>query len=356
MTKPGPNKVTIRDIAKSLGLSAATISRSLRQDRLIHPNTRARVVKAALELGYQGRSRNRSPGRTSAVNVGILLAVRSDDEARSDPIWMRCLEGLGAEADAASVGIHLIPKPATTRGSVAGPGPLPSALKSGAIDVLVIHGRHSVDDVRLWSTHVPTVSIDFPFPGCEVDLVCSQDAIAIRMLVRHLHELGHRKLAWIEGFLPNIGFFEARLSGFIQGLLDCGHNPADAAYLRPKDWVKDAPDVLAGQVDRMVRSGVTAFVCANDYVACDIALAARQLDLRVPDDISITGYDALGPIHLGGFEFTSIDPHFIEIGRCALRLALQRVAQPAGSRLIMSVPVRMSGPKSTGPALGHRVR
>jgi DNA-binding LacI/PurR family transcriptional regulator len=78
-----------------------------------------------------------------------------------------------------------------------------------------------------------------------------------------------------------------------------------------------------------VRNGATALVCANDVLARQVIEALESDGLRVPDDVSVTGFDALPPSLKGDRWLTSVDPHFFEMGQAAVRLAMQRLSEPA---------------------------
>src|SRR5688500_4911636 len=103
----GSNRVTIEEIGERLKISTSTVSRALRQDPLIHPETRARVNALAIDLGYQGRSRQ-GPSRGKKKNsLAVLFSNSSLARVRSGYITTSYLQGLTSEAESAGIPLNL---------------------------------------------------------------------------------------------------------------------------------------------------------------------------------------------------------------------------------------------------------
>jgi LacI family transcriptional regulator len=332
---------TIQDIAEKLGVSMSTVSRSLRQDRLIHPKTRARVIELAMEMGYQGRTRRRPISSKERPTVGVLLASRSLQAARNSPVIARYIEGLTSEADANSIVLSLHTINYGEPGRPTGPTAMPSIIRDHLCNVAILQGEHEQSDVAEIATNMPLVSINWVYPNMNIDSIGCDDVGGIRQIVHKLTDFGHRKMAWVsDGRSSN--FYEAREAGFVHGCVQRGLNLEHLRFLR-------APgSTQASVILDCIRQGITAFVCGNDWIAVQVAAALEGAGLRVPQDASVSGFDALEC--QTGRPITSINPQFVEMGRAALRIALLRLQQPAAPAMKVRLQSKFVEGGSIGPA------
>jgi DNA-binding LacI/PurR family transcriptional regulator len=155
-------------------------------------------------------------------------------------------------------------------------------------------------------------------------------------------------MAWMGEWYP-APFFEARQTGFIQGCLGQALNIGEQKFFGC-DSFNEKLNLNSSPILDAVKTGTSAFVCANDRVALDIIRLLETNGVRVPEDVSITGFDALRIRASNGKELTTIDPKFIEVGRAAVKLALQRLSDPSASQIkwIISgneIPGQTVGPK-----------
>lgn len=324
-------KVTVEMIAKEAGVSAPTVSRALKNDRLVHPQTRARIAAVAARLGYQGRSRR---GRNQAEQVRILLLVASLTPYPPNEVLLSHLQGITAEVD--NTGCQLTVEQITDKraGKLSDPMNLPQAVRDGEIDIIISQGRHAPLDIAALAAHLPVVSLQWEYPGTRVDLAESFNARGISDLVATLAARGHRKMAWVEEHYP-ASFFRDRFSGFLQGCIDAGISPAEQPVLTYNQLLA-SEDAFLTTANQLKKDGVTALLCATDNVAREVALFCAGYGFRVPEDFSITGYDASVMTLPDGKTLTSYDPCSIELGRAALRVCLQRIAEPSSARIIQS--------------------
>lgn len=263
-------------------------------------------------------------------------------------MWPRGEDGT-AEADAAGAVLTVHAARRLDKGDEGDEGAvrLPEAVEAGECDVLVLEGRHDVDFIAALAARVPLVSLDWVYPGVAHDTAQTDNLAGIHAMVDHLHELGHRRLAWV-GVWYDASFADERQAAFVQRCLhhDIPVTPQTTIGRREFGGVDRLP------VDRLLRAiddGCTAVVCVNDQVAGWVIQALEARGLAVPGDVSVTGFDAMPygvgvPLHL-----TSVDPQFIEIGRAALSLAVRRVAQPGAGHLRVAVRARPVLGQTTAP-------
>ncbi len=333
--------VTLQHIADNLAVSAATVSRSLRNDPLIPARTRDRVQATAVEMGYMGRSRpirQRSSKRgentsqrsetSSRDMLGLLFPAASLDQLvnqKQDLNFVQIMHGVMSEAEHLGklVTVQAITphRQAYLRENTA---EIPVMVRERACQALIVRGAFHPDDIAFLADQLPVITVGRIYRGAPADAVVPDSVAGVEMLVAHLVELGHRKLAWIGGDHQayEATFTRERQAGFLTGCLGQGLELDQQRLLGPELFERGkliSPEPLLDAV----RQGATAIMCASDALAGHVIETLEAQEVRVPVDVSVTGFDAV-PVPEGSRQVTSIDPCFAEIGRAAVRLSVQR--------------------------------
>jgi LacI family transcriptional regulator len=340
--------VTLQDIADELEISAATVSRALQQDRLISPATRARVNETAQRLGYQTRLRRPrrvTESRAKTDTVGLLLRSDSVAAAQSDSNLMKMMAGIMAATDDNRVllQVHTI-RHEEKRLMVDEPTVVPLMVQEGVCQAVIAHGEQDEGNLAYLANRMPVISMGRVYRSLPIDAVVADNLEGARGVVRYLYELGHRRMAWV-GAHYAATFLEARQAGFLQGCLGLGLEIGPQQLIDKE--VFDGQNIGRGQVLLdAAKTGVSCFVCGNDATALKVIDLLEANGFRVPEQISVTGFDAWpAPRNL-----TSVDPHFYEIGKAAALLALQRISQPALQPCTISVRCKLVPGQTTAPA------
>jgi LacI family transcriptional regulator len=318
-------KVTLQTLADQLGISTATVSRALKNNRTIHSKTRARVMAEAARLGYDRPLRG---SLTKSDGLRVLLLLPPHAREMNLLIFPSYLRGITTAATAlgCSLGVEEITD--AQYGKMNRRSNLPRAIRSGRADVVVVTGNHHPEDVSILAQELPVVSLQWDYPAARVDLVAAFNSFGIAELVDALLRHGHRRLAWV-GANYEASFFRERQAGFIQGCLQGRVLPAPEMYAR-LDQV-DAP-FLKG----WIAQGVTALVTANDDVAFRVAEVCSRHAIRIPEELSLTGFDGSQQALRNGKRLTTYDPGLAELGRAAVELAVQRIRESGASRMLQS--------------------
>jgi len=184
--------------------------------------------------------------------------------------------------------------------------------------------------------------------GAQCDHIDSNHIGAMSKIVEHLHSLGHRKIGFIGHPAKPANSF-ARFGAFAQALarFDLSLDLANVinVYGESNDW--DAQADLAQA--RMKQGGVTAWVCSVDTVGYHLHERFKTRGLRVPEDVSITGYDADEPM-FGLPELTSVRVPFVQMGAYALSRLIERIEQPSLPLMQTLFDCEIFPGQSTGPA------
>lgn len=327
--------VGIDEVARSAGVSTATVSRALSGRGQVSAPTRARVLAAADRLGYvvSAAASSLATGRTRSVGVLVPLLDRW--------FYSQVLSGIASRLSPQGYDVtlyHLPEDPALRRDVLA------RSLRRNRVDA-VIALSVSLDEpevAELQSIGKPVIAIGRQSPALTA-LTVDDHAVA-RLATQHLLRLGHTAVAHIgesrdthgDAHVPTL-----RRRGFAQAMADAGI-PTRADLFAPADFTIDGGYRAAGRLlDRADRP--TAIFAASDEMAFGAIFAARERGLRVPEDLSVVGVD--GHEMSGFFALTTIDqfPHAQgERAADAVLAVLDSGAAPEPASLAFELVVRAS--------------
>lgn len=320
----GPARTpTLADVARAAGVSLSTASLAYSGNKPVAGTTRERVLAAAATLGYAGPNplaRNLRRGRSGVVGI----AVGRLSTAFRDPAALPMLDAVSEVLDAAGMGLLLMPDDDEH-----------ATLPLDAV-IYDICGRETwgaYDD--LVARDVPLVVVEGPaWPGTTfVDIEHRRGAAE---LARHLHHLGHRRVATLtlEPSHPQRER-EAGLREVFPEVEVIGACASDlvAAQRAAGDWW-----------DR--RPGATAVVCQSDVQAAGVVVEARRRGLDVPGDVSVTGFDGVATPWLD-VELTTVVQPLAEKGRATAGAVLARIDGDEVDDVLLPVHLRIGG--TTGP-------
>ena len=273
------SKVTVYDIADSVGVSPATVSRVLNNSVLVADQMRERILEAASELGYRKRVIRRQRAR-SILNIALVLprTERSPLQLFYDPAEL--IGGLAAGLGEAR---------ANTLALLAGEGaPILETKKLGDLDGCVFAFSVPQPSLRTWLTErkIPwvvlnRVSDDFSY-------VSNDNSGGMRQLVRRVFERwGLRMRPCYFGFDPVAEVSAERERGFRSAVAGCG---IDSANLLVRN-ADSLADITVETLTALVRNGCNALFCFNDIMAVHVYQLALRARIRVPQDVVLTGFD-----------------------------------------------------------------
>ena len=327
---------TLRDVAIHAGVSKATASRVLNGSRQVDPDTRERVLRAMSELDYtpSNAARRLSIGRTLTISVVISFLTRPQAAER-----LRGVEAVLSDSEFDLV-IHNVETVEKRDQYLQG---LALAQRTDGLLVVSLPPRDE-DARRLSSAAIPVVVIDAHSPAVEgLPHVSGDDIAGGEAATRHLLDLGHRRIAFVGDEFDNpFGFTSSRhrYLGYERALADAG------VELRPDDVALgahsryEARELAARLLAAPVRP--SAIFAASDTQALGVISAAHEAGLRVPDDLSVVGYDDIEIADYVGL--TTVGQRLFESGRLGAELLLREIrarsATPPSIVLAPEVVVR----------------
>jgi LacI family transcriptional regulator len=334
--------VSVRAIAAETGLSIATVSRVLNGGENVASDTRQRVSEVVERLGDRApEPRRRPPARTTRPPVFVrcpyLLADYFGHIVTSIAETL-ALHGQSMLLDAGdavvrSTVVRELPRRRGVQGAVLILPPEPRA----ELEALVARGYpFVVVDPR---TAVP--------PG--MVSVSAAHFSGARAVTRHLIELGHRRIGVVTG-PPYWRTRDDRVGGHLAALAEAGVL-GDQELMRYGEPATKT-GVQAGGELLELRPRPTAVVCFNDKVAVGVMEAAAARGLRVPEDLSVTGFDDIDVSRATTPRLTTVRQPLQEMGRTAVTMLLRQLDGHPHEALSMELETRLVVRESTGPASG----
>jgi DNA-binding LacI/PurR family transcriptional regulator len=340
--------VTMRDVARLTGVSQSTVSRVLSGAPTAVPiadDTRERVVAAARTLGYRPNPLARGLRGMRTMLLGVIV------RDITDPFFAGAIEAVTLEA--AGRGYNVVLGHAHSRADEA--IALWAVLEARHCDAIMMLGDMSdqprlVDDLR--GSQVPVVAL---WEGSKPDGIASvsvDNVAGIRSVLDHLSELGHLRIGFVAG--RRLGDIREREDAYVEFMRQRGA-PIPDAYIQyaPNDPTGGASS-LAAMLD--LAEPPTAVVASTDVLAIGVLFAANGRAIRVPDDLSVTGFD---DIPLAAFSIpalTTVRMPIREMVAAAVEMLIDDGLDPADPSgwprpiLAPSLVVRAStGPAPAGP-------
>jgi LacI family transcriptional regulator, galactose operon repressor len=334
---------TVRDIARRAAVSSGTVSRVLNNHANIDEDLRRRVLHAAADLGYARRGRGRpATRRVDLREIGFFMSLphRKVGGDLLGPFWAHILHG--AEQQARTYGARITyrpirnPEPAAMRTEIGRLAPDAALLVGATPEALIREALRA---------EIPVCLVDNAVPGLDVDAVLSDNFWGARTAVDHLLALGHRRVAFIGGprmpgvpWVSTIYTLDWRAAGYVDALQRAGI-PVD-------DSLGDSCDLTPSggyeACQRLLASGqrFSAVFCGNDPTAVGVLKALREAGLRVPEDVSVIGFDDDLADHTAP-PLTTIRVDKEEMGAAAVRRLRDRVLEPETATATLTLGVRL---------------
>jgi LacI family transcriptional regulator len=320
-------KVTLGDIALASGVSTATVSLVLRDKPGVSEETRQRVLDTARTLGYTYSPSNQAVGRVIPNRVGVIMKSRPNDLPSTNSFYAPVLAGIEAVCRRNQINLLYANLPVD---EMSVPLETPRLMLDGEVDGLLIVGMHLDETMvgQLTRNGRALVLVDAYAAGDAFDAVVSDNFAGAYRATRFLIENGHRNIAIVGSQQDAYPSILERRTGFLQALADHSLTPYFAdCVLHPSVVDPYVRELLARSPE------VTAIFGANDDVAIASMRTAQDLGRRVPEDLSVTGYDNIAMSHMIRPRLTTMSIDIMGMGRLAAQMLLNRIEYPEAGRV-----------------------
>lgn len=345
-------RATIADVAREAGVSPSTASVVFSGKTPVSDATRQRVLAAAETLGYTGpdpRAASLRRGRSGIVGVVFEEYLGA---AFLDPVKTLMMDGLADGVAPLGAGLLLL------RDDIAGSG---ASLTTAPLDAAVLigcsgHLRASLDVVRARGIPVVVVEGD---AGDDVPRIGLDNREAQRQAASHVCALGHRRVAvvalplwagWQRGWMPDdaritVDVTRERLAGAREVFPDARVWAAAGSFIA--EGLEAGRALFADPAERP-----TAVLAQSDLLAAGVIRAAEEAGLRVPEDVSVTGFDGIAVDGLAPYELTTLHQPAAEKGRAAGRAVTAMIEGGPAASIRFTCTFREGN--TTGPPPGGR--
>ncbi len=318
------SKATQKAIAEDLGVSVMTVSRALRNHPDLSEETKSRIVSRAIDLGY-----DKIPQQTEKAaikRVGLFLYEDSESSNGFESGVRRQLF-FAIEEQCQKQQVEMVlqfPKS----------GDVPVAIRNKTVDAVFLMGRYTVEDSQLYRD-IPTLAISSFTAGAELPSITADNQEGARLTTQHLIAMGHRDILFVgkdESSFTEL--FRARSEGYILAMEQSCLDPKIMFFKSDKELISAIPEIRKW----------TALVCACDSDAIALKEALAQAGIKVPLDISITGFDNLDVSDEA--QLTTYSPDWAQLGNMAVNIAVH-APELLERRFRLVVPGKIIMRKST---------
>ena len=331
--------ITIKDIAKAVGVSASTVSRALTGSPLVSDETRSRILDVARSLGYERNELARALVKGASGAIGLVVPDITN------PFFSDVARGVSDIAERAGYGVILC----NTDGRVDRELSYVRLMRRKRVDgLLVCSATLDAPFVQdLTAAGTPFVLVSRMSADPDVPYVITDDRAGARLAVEHLVDLGHRRIGFIGG-PENVQASRDRMSAYRDVL-------SEQAISARSEWSHHADFTQAAgrQVGQQILAQAdrpTAIFAANDVTALGVLEVAEGLGLRVPEDLSLVGYDDISYASLPRIQLTTVAQPAVEMGQIASDWLFSRIESDDVSPLQRVLNPRLVVRSTTGPA------
>ena len=326
MERYGKMSCNIKDVAKMAGVSVGTVSRVINGFENIAPQRIDAVREAIRVLGYRKSSAaqllagHRGGSRLRTGNIGLWMAEMGN-EWSSNSIYINYLSGI--EEECSRRGCHVLLEHSSALDGV------PRCVHDGKVDGLIVKALNTIPPILPELSHrLPVVGLSMLERELPIAQVSTDNHQAGAEVCQYLWDRGHRRIGFV--LLNHHRMFLARLQGYEEFLRTrdaFDPNLVWSAWPTPDSHLpeKDFPDMSEAVNQLMSLPEVpSAIIAANDWMAAGLYTALEQRGLRIPEDVSVIGFDHLANLFLRP-RLTSYETPMREMGKAAAEWIIDQI-------------------------------
>jgi DNA-binding LacI/PurR family transcriptional regulator len=321
--------ITIKDIAKLANVSQSTVSKALNDRPDIGAETKKHILKIAEQHHFLPNASGKALKKRVTENIGVIF--RRDDNPLRNPFFSRVLEGIEAEIAFNHYNLVLYMMPEQEKSE------LPKMVRERQVDGIILVGNKNQEFVRkLQHAKVPTILIDPRAIISDCPQVLIDNENGAFLATQHLVEHGHRRIGFIAGELCIPSFLQ-RLNGYKKAL-KYYNIPMQEELIKTGGfeagykWTKSL---------LQLRERPTAIFAAYDINALFGYKAIHEANLKIPDDISVVGFDDIDLAKMATPPLTTVRVYKEELGSVAVRNLRQMICEEPTGHTTIIIPVRL---------------
>ncbi|WP_199615939.1 LacI family DNA-binding transcriptional regulator [Paenibacillus alkalitolerans] len=326
--------ITVYDIAKEANVSVATVSRVLNDTAPVKISTREKIMSIINKYQFQPNALARSLISKSTGMIGVILPDITN------PFFTEVF--LGAEHEARDKGYTFFL--CNSGGEYYRESEYLSVLNEKRVDgIIFLGGRVNlvrnkpelVKEVAELAERTPVVLINGNLPKCNIHRVVTDEAFGAELLTQHLIDLGHREIAFLGG-MEHIAPTVQKLKAFRRKMEENNLRVRKEWIVYGEYSVKSGKQLMNRLIDMAHRP--SAVICVNDFTAVGAIKAAVERGMRIPEHISIAGYDDTPLSTTVIPELTTVSQQSHELGRQAVQILHQLINREKIRKLTLLQP------------------
>lgn len=311
--------VKLADIAEMVGVSTVTVSKALSGQKGVSEEVRGKIRSIAEELGYQQPSVARKSQNRKSFNIGILISERF--LVKYESFYWQMYQSVATRTTA---------KECFTMLEVIGKAEeenrkMPKLVQERKVDGIIVIGKMMDAYLQQLNTEagIPVIYLDY-YNGREAsDSVISNSYYGTYELTYYLYRMGHRKIAYVGTLLATESITD-RYFGYQKALLELGLE-------QKKEWVLDDRHIETGEIDTVNMLQIpndmpTAFVCNCDLTASFLIRKLKDNGYRVPEDISVVGFDNYLYPGLSDIQITTYEVDLEEMAKKTVHNMISKIS------------------------------
>ncbi len=310
--------VNQRDVAKRAKVSFITVSRVINERDNVKPETRERVLKAIEELNYHPNSLGRALNFNRMNNIGVIIPTERGVSIHGTHYYNELMIGIELACTAHSYDMQI----STQKYSAAGFDFLRLYYQrkvDGIILVAPPMDSHQIEEIE--ANNIPCVLINERYDNLKISYVDNDGKGGIYSATEYIIQKGHRKITFLKGSPGHNS--EDRFGGYRQAMKD--HNiPIHEDWLIQGDFNVDSGKIALQKLLAM-KDPPTAIICANDLMALGVLMEAKRIGLKIPDDLSVMGYDGIETALYTNPALTTMKQPAEDMGYAATEMLIQRL-------------------------------
>lgn len=330
---------SIKEIAKVANVSPATVSKALNQRKDISEATRQKILKIAQSYDFFPSAIGKNLKNLKTENVGVIFC-RESQPLSGNPFYSRVLEGIEAELaiNNYSLVLHLLPNDYK--------GTLPKMLREGQVDGVILAGVMRSDFIdRLRNLNIGVVLVDPKILIADFSQVLIDNEHGAFQAIQYLISFGHKRIGFISGNLDRLSFVQ-RFKGYKKAL-QYHKIPFDKELIQSGGLEQGYEHT---QKLLQMADPPTAIFAANDINAIYGYKAIKDAKLRIPEDISVMGFDDIELAKISSPPLSTIRVYKEEMGSIAVRILLQIITNEIDKPVTTMVPTKLISRESVSIA------
>lgn len=338
--------VKLADIAQKLGVSTVTVSKALSGQKGVSEEMRGKIRQLADEMGYVKTTVIEKDAGRRSYTLGVIAADRYVDE--NDSFYWQLYQQTSQRASQKNcfTMLEIISFEAEQGGQ------LPKMIEENKVDAVIIMGSFRIEYVRFLKQNIRIPLIFLDTIGCDgdCDAVVSNNMMGAYQMTNYLFQLGHEKIGFVGTRLATSSI-DDRYLGYLKAAMEHGMKVRE-------DWVVDDRDRETGSYDYARYPALpqgdmpTAFFCNNDVTAYMLIQKLQEHGYRVPEDISVVGFDNFQSGFLNQIGMTTYAINTREMTQRVVHIAIHKIENPdysTGVYMIAGRFIERESARQVGP-------